>query len=297
MASSKENRVAVITGACSGIGLALTKDLISRGWRVALGDIESSGGDHLVSLFPIGSSIYVETDVTSWESQSALFRAAHDEWGRIDFHTANICVGDRENIFPRRNTIGGHHQAIQRPDLQALEVDLTAVVYGTYLALHYFRQAPGKGGRIVLTSSLAGLFSLSIAPQYIIAKHAAILIKSQLMGWTKSMAPNLAKEGITINAILPGMMPKSLMAERAPKFPKELMTPLGPVLKAFNMFLENPALNGVCAECSSGDVYFADLPQFSEAADREMMDKRREETVARFDGKRVGKNYVVRSQL
>ncbi|KAI5816258.1 hypothetical protein BZA77DRAFT_247169 [Pyronema omphalodes] len=296
MASSKENRVAVITGACSGIGLALTKNLISRGWRVALGDIESSGGVHLISLFPVGSAIYVETDVTSWESQSALFRAAYEKWGRIDFHIANVCVGDRENIFPKRNTIGGHFQAIQKPNLRAFEVDLTAVIYGTFLALHYFRQSPGRGGRIILTTSLATLFSLSVAPQYIIAKHAAALIKSQLMGWTKSMAPNLAREGVTINAILPGMLPKHLMAERSPKFPKELMSPLGPVLNAFNMFMEEPALNGVCAECSSSDVYFADLSQFSEA-DREMMDKGRKQAVARFDGKRAGKEYVVRSQL
>lgn len=93
-----------------------------------------------------------------------------------------------------------------KPNLKTIEVDLMGPVYATYIALHYFRtNEPNTGGKVVITSSTAGLYGCPPQPQYGTAKFGCI-------GFTRSMGENagLQSENITVNAICPSFVPSGL---------------------------------------------------------------------------------------
>lgn len=146
-------KVAVITGAASGIGLALTRDLVSKGWKVAMGDINQQAGSALAAeLHP--AVLFRQTDVSDWDQLAALFAAAWATWGRIDFHAANAGIDDRESLYGPTSRDGSDEPA--KPDVSTVGVDLVSVIYGVRLAVHYFRKNEVPGGKIVVTGSSAG---------------------------------------------------------------------------------------------------------------------------------------------
>ena len=163
-----ESKVAVVTGTVSGIGLALTQDLLSQGWRIAMGDVNDAAGEELVAK--LGPSVlFCKTDVSDWDQLAALFKAAHARWGRIHLHTANAGVGDIEAMYGPTASEDGEPR---KPDLRTVDIDLSAVIYGVRLSMHYFRRNATPGGKVVITSSVAGLYPAPHLPQYSACKHA-----------------------------------------------------------------------------------------------------------------------------
>jgi len=164
--SSSESRVAIITGAASGIGLALARDLLAKGWRVALLDVSPTGASTTAEL---GASVmYYHCDVSSWESQAAAFAATFEKWGRIDFTALNAGIDDKDDFF---GPTGDENGQPVKPGLKTVAVDLIGVFYGIRLSMHYFRKNESQGGKIVMTSSDAGLYPLVGVPQYTACKH------------------------------------------------------------------------------------------------------------------------------
>src|SRR5271163_4480911 len=91
--------VAIITGGASGIGLALTKHLLTKGYRVVMADVNTKAGTQLsAELGP--DTLFHRTDVSSYAEQVELFKNAIS-WGgnRLDFFAANAGVDDRQNLF------------------------------------------------------------------------------------------------------------------------------------------------------------------------------------------------------
>ena len=156
---------AIVTGAASGIGLALTRHLLAQNWSVTLADVNEAQGKSLASeLGP--QALFVKTDVSSWEDQAALFKAAKAKFGRIDFVAANAGIDDKQSLYER---IEGEPV---KPNLKTIDVDLVGPIYSLWLAAHYFRQNPnGEGGKVVITSSNVGLYPFPTNPQYCTAKH------------------------------------------------------------------------------------------------------------------------------
>jgi NAD(P)-dependent dehydrogenase (short-subunit alcohol dehydrogenase family) len=190
-------KVAVITGAASGIGLALTQDLVAKGWNVAIGDVNSQRGEELSA--ELGSAVcFQRTDVSSWEQLAVLFKKAWMTWGRIDFHAANAGIDDKESLHV--STSLNDDDEPSKPDLTVVNVDLLSVFYGVRLATHYFRKNEVKGGKIVVTSSSAGLYALAPLPQYSACKHAvSIAIRCEdlratgAVGWLTGSPSSLAR--------------------------------------------------------------------------------------------------------
>ena len=162
-------KVAIVTGAASGIGLALSRNLVSKGWKVAMGDINQQTGEQLAS--ELGSAvIFQKTDVSDWNQLAALFKKTWSMWDRIDAYAANAGIDDRESLYGPTSLSDNDEPS--KPNLVTVDVNFVSVIYGVRLAIHYFHKNVVKGGKIVVTSSSGGLYAMPLLPQYTACKHA-----------------------------------------------------------------------------------------------------------------------------
>lgn len=153
--------VGIVTGGASGIGLAVSKHLLSKGYKVVIADLNpKTGAEAAESLGP--DTIFVQTDVSDYTSQAKLFKRAY-EWGgnRLDFCHANAGVDDRQYIFdpPEKEEVDA--EGLVKPlNTKTMQVNLEAVIQGLWLFKYYVRrskEAGGGKGKFVATSSAAGL--------------------------------------------------------------------------------------------------------------------------------------------
>ena len=102
MAGRIEGRVAVVTGGCSGIGLATVRRFAAEGAKVVIGDIDDERGHGLVDeLGGADVATYVHVDVTDKDQVDALFKTAKDTYGSVDiaFNNAGISPPDDDSIL------------------------------------------------------------------------------------------------------------------------------------------------------------------------------------------------------
>ena len=134
-----------------------------------LADINQSQGD--VVAKELGDNVlFVKTDVSVWEEQAALFKKAF-AWGcnRLDFFAANAGIADTQSIYEVTKDPEADPVPLR---LNALDICLDGVIQGVWLFIHYARRNKCPGGKIAITSSAAGLYSMDTCPQYSAAKHA-----------------------------------------------------------------------------------------------------------------------------
>jgi NAD(P)-dependent dehydrogenase (short-subunit alcohol dehydrogenase family) len=165
------DRVAVITGAASGIGEALARRSVAEGMRVVLADIEPGPLQSLAAeLADAGASVTaVTTDVAQASEVAALADAAFDQFGQVDLLFNNAGV-----------LISGYSWERSIADWQwILNINLMGVIYG----LHSFvprMLAQKTPGHIVNTASLAGLLSSPLMGPYSVSKQAVVSLSETL---------------------------------------------------------------------------------------------------------------------
>jgi 15-hydroxyprostaglandin dehydrogenase (NAD) len=160
--------VALITGAASGIGLALTRHFHAQGWSIALADLNVTAGERLAQeLGP--RTFFLRTDVSVWEDLAALFKETKRRFGRLDYVAANAGVADMGSLYQRMEG------EPQKPNLKTIDIDLNGQIFCLTLAIYYFRLNEKKGGTVVFTSSSAGLYKFPTNPQYCAAKYGVCL--------------------------------------------------------------------------------------------------------------------------
>ncbi|KAF2159248.1 hypothetical protein M409DRAFT_71143 [Zasmidium cellare ATCC 36951] len=220
---------AIITGASSGIGLALTKHLLSRNWNVIMADVNPPQEK-------LDKTLFIETDISSWDQQASMFKRAYEWNERLDFVALNAGIDDRDDVF--HSISGDPKKPPRRPGMKTIDVNLTGTYYGIKLAAHYLSlpsstaTKPQPGGKIVLTSSAAGLYPQPVIPQYAASKHA-------LVGLVRSMASVAKPHNITINAVCPTLVRTSLPPPGLLEtFPPDKITPMRTILRAFDELAE-----------------------------------------------------------
>lgn len=189
-----EGKTIVITGAAGGIGEATARLAHARGAQVALGDIDGPGVAAVAeSLGERAVAIAEGTDVASLEANQKLMDLAAERFGTV--HAVFLNAGIEGKVGPQQDPSDDNWEKV-------LNINLHGVRFGLRAALPHLRKA--GGGSVVVTSSVAGLRGAPGLAAYVSSKHA-------IMGWTKSVAAELAAEGIRVNAVNPGPVDNRMM--------------------------------------------------------------------------------------
>ncbi|NCJ06609.1 3-oxoacyl-[acyl-carrier-protein] reductase [Synechococcales cyanobacterium C] len=201
-----QDQVAVVTGASRGIGRATVLALAAAGAKVVVNYASSSTAAEAVvsEIVTQGAeAVAIQADVAQSAQVDALVAAVMEKWGRIDIWVNNAGV-TRDTLLLR----------MKPEDWQAvIDINLTGVFLCTRAVSKIMLKQ--RAGRIVNITSVAGLMGNPGQANYSAAKAGVI-------GFTKTVAKELASRGVTVNAVAPGFietdMTHGLQAEEILKF-------------------------------------------------------------------------------
>lgn len=182
-----EQRVAAVTGAAAGIGLASARAFASAGYAVALLDIDEPGARRAADELAAGGgrAIGIRCDIADWDDVRDAFERIESELGRLDALHSNA---GSEGYFP--------FDEISIDEMRRqLDVNLLGHLYCIKAALPLL--GAGSGAAIVITASVQGHLTLPGCVPYAAAKAG-------LMAVARALAVELGPKGIRVNTVSPG---------------------------------------------------------------------------------------------
>ena len=194
-----KDKVAIITGGASGIGLAIAKELFKFDVKIVIADL-SDKDSFIKDEFKSDNVIFIKTDVSKEEDVKHLVDETVKIFGKLDFMVANAGIGDGAVL---------HEEETSNWD-KVVSVNLTGVFLCNKYAIA--EMIKNKSGSIVNMSSILGLVGEATAPAYSACKAGVINL-------TRAGALAYATEGIRINAVCPGYINTPLLSG----IPKETM--------------------------------------------------------------------------
>ncbi len=230
-------RVALVTGASSGIGRATAVAFGARGARVAVADVQTAPGEETVRIIRSagGDAIFCRADVSRVEDVEALVERTVGQYGRLDFAFNN--AGVEGELAPTAECTVANWD-------RTLAINLK----GVWLCMKHEipHMLKRKGSAIVNCSSVAGLVGFAGLPAYAASKHG-------IVGLTRAAALEYAQKGVRINAVCPGVIQTAMVDRIVEKHP-EIRAGLvagEPVGRAGNPAEVAEAVVWLCSESAS----------------------------------------------
>jgi NAD(P)-dependent dehydrogenase (short-subunit alcohol dehydrogenase family) len=236
-----QDRVAVVTGAGSGIGLASARRLAAEGAQVVAVDIDEAAGK--AAAAEVGG-MFAAADVAVEDDVQRLYQDVADRYGRIDvaFHNAGISPPEDDSIL---STSLDAWRRVQ-------DVNLTSV----YLCCKYvipYMQRQGKGS-IINTASFVAVLGAATSQISYTASKGGVLSMSRELG------VQFAREGIRVNALCPGPVNTPLLRELFAKDPERAARRL--VHVPVGRFAEPEEIAAAVAFLASDDASFITASSF-----------------------------------
>lgn len=193
-----QDKVAVVTGGASGIGLATVKAFLEKGVKVVIADYNAEAGSEVEQQFKETNEnvLFVQTNVAEEQSVKKAVKTAVDTFGQLDIIFNNAGVGIQKPT----------HELTDEDYKRVIAVNQDGVFYGMKYALREMLKT--GGGAIINTSSILGTVGEPTSIPYAASKGAVNLM-------TKSVALEYADRNIRVNAVAPGFIESGLVNKEA----------------------------------------------------------------------------------
>jgi 2,5-dichloro-2,5-cyclohexadiene-1,4-diol dehydrogenase 1 len=178
----------IVTGGASGMGRAAAIIIAQRGGMLIVADIDDAGGEATVAKIKRsgGTARFIHTDISKEVDVVRMVQAAMQAYNRLDGAFNNAAI-----------PLAGHR--LHELPVDAWQRDIDINLTGTFLCVKYeiIEMLKTAGGSIVNTSSAAAVAGVATASEYCASK-------SGVLGMTRAVAAEYGRDGIRVNAILPG---------------------------------------------------------------------------------------------
>jgi NAD(P)-dependent dehydrogenase (short-subunit alcohol dehydrogenase family) len=189
-----ENKVAIITGAGSGIGKSTAELFAKEGAKVVVSDINENNGNSAVEEITKngGAAFFIKADSSKPEDNEALVKQTIQKFGSLEIAVNNAGIGGPLGVTGEYPIDGWK---------KVIDINLSGVFYGLRYQIPAMIQ---KGGSIINVASILGKAGTKFSPAYVAAKHGVV-------GLTKAAALEYADKKIRINSIGPGYIKTPLV--------------------------------------------------------------------------------------
>ncbi len=199
-----KDKVALVTGASSGIGRAIALSFVGKGASVMVADVDENGGMETVKMIEGagGKGAFFKADVSKEEDVDAMIAETVKSFGGLNFAANN--AGIEGAPAPITDTLTKDWNL-------TIAINLTGVFLCLRAEINYMKD--NGGGAIVNTSSIAGLKGYENLAPYVASKHG-------VTGLTRAAALETAKQGIRINSVHPGAIKTPMIARIEEEMPE-----------------------------------------------------------------------------
>ena len=189
-----ESKVAIITGAGSGIGKATAELFAREGARVIVSDISEKNGLAVVEEIKKsgGEAFFVKADSSKAEDNEALVKQAIEKYGSLDIAVNNAGIGGPFGLTGEYPLDGWQ---------KVIDINLSGVFYGLRYQIPAMEK---KGGSIINIASILGHTGTKMSPAYVASKHGVV-------GLTRAAALEYAHKKVRINSVGPGYIKTPLV--------------------------------------------------------------------------------------